>query len=210
MNTKPILSNWSQFAKMSMLSLLLTAAIPIAAKADFAVGSTSTQPIVTVVRQDFPAATGWRITSKGGIYSPETAKDLQQFFSTITGAINSMNFLNGTSWSTTDNVDMSIWGRLKATSTIPGFVHVSALKNTLFRLTNLNVATIKDTAMVNPAAFGLAFEYGNFGPKVNKTAPYAAGQIYLFKTARSVAKYGAIRVVKSGGSEAIIEVIVQK
>jgi hypothetical protein len=174
-------------------------------------GNENTLPIVTVIKNNFAGTTGWRITWKGGSYSSETVHNVQSIFSTITGAVNSVNFLNAVSWGNTNNADMQLFfGKLKATAEVTQLVNETALKQTLFRLSNWNVAMLEDAAKNNPINFAVGFELGFFGPKVTVTGNYSAGQIYLFKTDRPQPKYGAVRIVKYGGSESIIEVVVQK
>lgn len=174
-------------------------------------GQENTLPIVTVIKNNFNNATGWRVTWKGGIITSENVHKVQSIFSTVTGAVNSVQYLNGTSWGTTDNADMQLYfGKLKATSKVSQLTNVSGLKETRFRLSTWNVATLEDAAKNNPLAFTAGYELGNFGAKVLETGNYSAGQIYLFKTDRPQPKYGAVRIVKFGGSETIIEVVVQK
>lgn len=169
-----------------------------------------TQPIVTITRNEFSGARGWRISWRGGLFEPENGNAQRRIFSTVTGALNSVNFLNASGVANTDNADMYLWGRLVAPSQMGSLNQVGVLKNTKFRLSNWNVAALENAARNAPANFGWAFEFGFFGPIVNETAPYQTGQIYLFKTDRPQAKYGAVRIVKWGGAETIVEVVVQK
>ncbi|MES2733042.1 MAG: hypothetical protein V4714_14935 [Bacteroidota bacterium] len=178
---------------------------------DITSGQENTLPVVTVIKNNFNATTGWRVTWKGGIITSENVHQVQSIFSTVTGAVNSVQYLNGASWGNTDNADMQLFfGKLKATSKISQLTNVSGLKETRFRLSTWNVATLEDAAKNNPLAFTAGYELGPFASKVLETGNYSAGQIYLFKTARPQPKYGAVRIVKFGGSEMIIEVVVQK
>jgi hypothetical protein len=179
--------------------------------ADISGGQENSLPVVTIIKNNFNATTGWRLTWKGGSYGSDNVHKVQSIFSTVTGAVSSVHFLNGASWGTTDNADMQLYfGKLKATSTVSQLKHVSALKETRFRLSTWNVATLEDASKNNALAFTAGYELAPLGTKVLETGNYSAGQIYLFKTARPQPKYGAVRIVKSGGSETIIEVVVQK
>ena len=178
---------------------------------DIGSGQQNTLPVVTVIKNNFSGATGWRVTWKGGIITSENADRVQSVFSTITGAVNSTEYLNAVSPGNTDNADMQLYfGKLKATSEVSDLTNVTELKETRFRLSTWNVATLEDAAVTNPQNFGIAYELGAFGSKVLETGNYSAGQIYLFKTDRVPVKYGAVRIVKTGGAEKIIEVVVQK
>jgi hypothetical protein len=174
-------------------------------------GGENTLPIVTVIKNNFSQTTGWRITWSGGVITPETAQKIQSIFSTITGAVNSVKYLNATSPANTDNADMQLFfGKLRATSEISQLSNVGSLKQTKFRLSTWNVATLEDAAKSNPLNFTAGYEFGFFGPKMLETGAYIGGQIYLFKTDRPTPKYGAVRIVQYGGAESIIEVVVQK
>lgn len=178
---------------------------------DITSGQENTLPVVTVIKNNFTGATGWRVTWKGGIITSSNANSVQTIFSTVTGAVNSVKYLNAVSPGNTDNADMQLYfGKLMATSEVDDLTHVAHVKDTRFRLSNWNVATLEDAAVTNPLNFGIAYELGAFGAKVLETGNYSAGQIYLFKTDRVPAKYGAVRIVKTGGAEKIIEVVVQK
>lgn len=178
---------------------------------DITSGQENTLPVVTVIKNNFTGATGWRVTWKGGIITSSNANSVQTIFSTVTGAVNSVKYLNAVSSGNTDNADMQLYfGKLTATSEVDDLTHVAHVKDTRFRLSTWNVATLEDAAVTNPLNFGIAYELGAFGSKVLETGNYSAGQIYLFKTDRVPAKYGAVRIVKTGGAEKIIEVVVQK
>lgn len=178
---------------------------------DFKNGQENTLPVVTVIKNNFNATTGWSVTWKGGIITSENVHQVQSIFSTVTGAVHSVQFLNASLWSNTDNADMQLFfGKLTATSKISQLTNVSALKATRFRLSTWDVATLEDAAKNNPLNFKVAYEFSSPESKVLETGNYSAGQIYLFKTDRPQAKYGAVRIVKTGGSETIIEVVVQK
>lgn len=207
------LVGWAQALQRIALALLLVASSLVSTRGqagDISPGPVLPLPIVTVIKNEFSGARGWRISWAGGILGDSTAKNWRKIFSTVTGSVNSVNFLNATGVVNTDNADMSLWGRLSATSKLGELNQVGVLKNTKFRLSTWNLATLENAAKVNPATFGVAFEFGFFGPVVTETAPYQTGQIYLFKTDRPQPKYGAVRIVKWGGSETIIEVVVQK
>lgn len=174
-------------------------------------GTPNPFPTVTVIKANFSNATGWRITWKGGSYNAENVNKVPSIFSTINGSVHSVHYLNNTAWLNTDYADMQLYfGKLVATSKVPQLTKVNALKDTQFKLSNWNVATLEDVSKNNPNAFGLAFEFGFFGAAQTQTGNYSAGQVYLFKTDRIPAKYGAVRIVKTGGAEKIIEVVVQK
>jgi hypothetical protein len=177
---------------------------------DFKNGQGNSLPPVTVFKNNFNATTGWNVTWKAGSYSSDNVHEVQSIFSTITGAVHSVKFLNG-DWSDTDNADMELFfGKLTATSKVSKLTHVSGLKATRFVLSKWTVADLENAAKNNAQTFTLAYEISPPESRVLETGNYSAGQIYLFKTARAQPKYGAVRIVKTGGDEKIIEVVVQK
>lgn len=166
-------------------------------------------PVVTVVKKDFAKAKGWRISWKGGSYTSETVQKVPSIFSTITGAVHSIHFLNNTSWGNTDNADMQLYfGDLRSTSNLASLTQKSGLKKTTFKLSGMKVADLEEAATKDPAKFGVIYTLA-FDAAAQVKKDYKAGQIYVFKTDRSPSRYGAIRIVSTGNPR-IIEVVVQK
>jgi hypothetical protein len=171
-------------------------------------GAQQQLPTVKVIKQEFTHAKGWRITWNGGIVSSDNWTKIQSIFSTVTGSVNSIHFLNNTSWENTDNADFMLYsGDLTATSEISQLTKKSALHATTFKLTSMKVNELEDAAKNNPNLFGTIYALA-FDQATTTKPDYKAGQIYVFKTARASAKYGAVRVVSM--SPRVIEVVVQK
>ena len=165
-------------------------------------------PIVTVVKNDFDKAKGWRITWKsvGGEAPP--FKKVQSIFSTVTGAVNSIDYLNGTGWHNTDNADMMLYfGDLSSTNKVSQLTQESGLKKTRFKLSGMTLADLENAAKNDPTKFTAVYTFG-FDAAAEVKEDYKQGQIYVFKTDRNPAKYGAVRIVSM--SPRIIEVVVQK
>jgi hypothetical protein len=175
---------------------------------DFEQDSGGNQPLPTVevIKKDFANAKGWRLTWKGGVITDENATKVQSIFSTITGAVNSIDFLNNTSWGNTNNADFMLFNGLKATSAISQLTQKTALHATTFKLTSMTVSDLENAAENNPNLFGLIYAWAFDAPTTTKS--YQAGQIYVFKTDRVPAKYGAVRIVSM--NPRVIEVVVQK
>ncbi len=166
--------------------------------------------IKKVIKKDFPGAKGWRVVWGGGTYTSENAHKVPSIFSTITGAVNSVHYLNNTSPQNTGNADMQIYfGNLKATSQINSLTYNNHTKKTRFKLSGMTVNDLQNAAENNPGLFGLIYEW-DFDEPVGtlQTGNYQAGQIYTFKTDRIPAKYGAVRIVSTNPKT--IEVVVQK
>jgi hypothetical protein len=166
-------------------------------------------PIVTVIKKDFDEARGWRITWKSVAGSDPTPQNkVQSIFSTVTGAVNSVDYLNGVSAKNTDNADMMLYfGDLRSTHKVPQLTHKSGLKKTQFKLSGMKVADLEDAAKNDPNKFGVIYTLA-FDAAGEVKENYKEGQIYVFKTDRTPAKYGAVRIVSM--SPRIIEVVVQK
>jgi len=165
-------------------------------------------PVVTVVKNDFAKAKGWRITWKGGSYNSLTADKVQSIFSTVTGAVNSVDFLNKTSWGNTNNADMMLYfGDIQSTKSVSQLTNSSGTKHTSFKLTGMKVADLENYAKNDPAKFGIVYSLA-FDKAAEVKNDYKSGQIYAFKTDRTPARYGAVRIVAM--NPRIIEVVVQK
>ncbi|OUC15504.1 MAG: hypothetical protein B0A82_06035 [Alkalinema sp. CACIAM 70d] len=181
----------------------------VASLADFEQnpGNNQSLPVVNVTTQNFTNAKGWRITWTGGVISDTNWTKVQSIFSTVTGAVNSIQYLNNTSWGNTDNADFMLYFGLKATSEVSQLTKANALKETHFKLSSMTVTDLANAAQNNPNIFGLVYELG-FDQATTTKPNYQAGQIYVFKTDRNPAKYGAVRIVSM--NPRTIEVVVQK
>lgn len=164
-------------------------------------------PIVTVIKQEFPDARGWRIKWEGGSYTSETSQKVQSIFSTINGSVHSVHYLNNTSPGNTSNADMQLYfGDLKSTKQVSQLMNGTTRK-TSFKLSGMTVAQLEDAAKNDPSKFTAVYTFG-FDVASEVKDDYKAGQIYVFKTDRMPAKYGAVRIVSL--NPRVIEVVVQK
>jgi hypothetical protein len=73
----------------------------------------------------------------------------------------------------------------------------------------MTIAELQDAAENNPGKLALAYEWDLNEPTgALSIGSYQAGQIFTFKTDRTPAKYGAIRIVDK--MPLTVEVVVQK
>lgn len=167
-------------------------------------------PTFKVIKQEFTSTKGWRIIWDGGSYSSENWTKVPSIFSTVSGAVNSIDYLNKTSWNNTNNADIGLYfGKLQAPSEIKELNQKDGLKATKFKLSTLEVKDLETAAKTNPQLIVNAYNSDDEQP-VNTTPKYKVDQIYVFKTDRGEqSKYGAVRIV-SISSKTIIEVVVQK
>src|SRR5690606_23951263 len=114
-----------------------------------------------VIKQDFRNAKGWRIVWGGGEvdWGSDDVYKIPAIFSTITGAVNSIQYLNNTSPQNTDNADMWIYFSLNATSKISTLDYDNHTRKTRFKLSGMTVADLQDAAENNPGNFAFAYEW---------------------------------------------------
>ncbi|WPP50754.1 hypothetical protein [Catalinimonas niigatensis] len=162
-----------------------------------------------VIKRDFDGAKGWRIVWGGGEWDVSDVQKIPSIFSTVTGSVNSVLYLNNTSPQNTDNADMSIYFSLAATDQIGSLNYTTRTKKTLFKLSGMNVTDLQNAAENHPNLFTVAYEWDLNEPNGSLSmGNYQTGDIYSFKTDRAPAKYGAIRIVDK--SPLTIEIVVQK
>ena len=162
---------------------------------------------MTVIKKDFPQAKGWCITWKGGKYDSSTADKVQSIFSTVTGAVNSVHFLNSTSPGNTDNADMMLYfGDLKSTKSITSLTHKSGLKRTSFKLTGMKVADLEEAAKNNPANFTAVYSLA-FDKAAEVKDDYKMGADLRVQDG---SQSRPLRCYPDCLDESIIEVVVQK
>ena len=88
-----------------------------------------------IVKRDFREAKGWRIIWGGNIGGEyNVSQKIPGIFSTVTGSVNSIQYLNNTNYKNTDNADMWLFNNLKSTSETDGLTKTNYTKKTRFKL----------------------------------------------------------------------------
>ncbi|MEM9675252.1 MAG: hypothetical protein ACFB15_28535 [Cyclobacteriaceae bacterium] len=173
-------------------------------------GSNRIPTIKRITRQDFPDAIGWRISWFGGnLHSNNDFNKVPAIFSTVTGTVRSVNTLNNSSSQLTKDADMWLYNNLKAPRKLFNLDHLNHAKRTRFKVSGMKVSDLQNAAQNQPGLFGIAYEWDLNEPNGKLViSSYKEGQIFSFKTDRTPAKYGAVRIVKK--YPLILEVVVQK
>ena len=84
-----------------------------------------------IVKRDFREAKGWRIIWGGNIGGEyNVSQKIPGIFSTVTGSVNSIQYLNNTNYKNTDNADMWLFNNLKSTSEPDGLTQTNYTKKT--------------------------------------------------------------------------------
>ncbi|MEM6845721.1 MAG: hypothetical protein AAF944_27295 [Bacteroidota bacterium] len=180
-------------------------------------------PPAEVIRTEFSGATKWRITFNDPKFALKWA--YQRFFSTEDGTFHNLADLNS-SVSATNQVDMDfLFGYVQSPHQYDNHLtYPEAAVMTKFKPSDMSYWDLVVATELNPSAFETAFEsspfeavsfqpynYENYG---DESSLYQDGEIFLFKTDRNPARYGAIRIVEAsliyqGIGPRIVEVIVQ-
>ncbi len=180
-------------------------------------------PPAEVIRTDYAGATKWRITFNDPKYAFKWA--YQRFFSTVDGSFRNLADLNSSS-KATSRADMDfLFGFIKAPENFHNYLHYDAYApETQFKPASLSLIQLADITEYNPTLFqdefenspfyGTSFQPYNYELNGDESTFYENGDIFLFKTDRNPARYGAIRIIErsqiyQGIGPRIVEVIVQ-
>ena len=176
-----------------------------------------------VIRTIYPRATKWRITYNN--VDVNLGSFYQQYFSTLDGSFQTRAELNSSAKATTQaDMNLLFWfiaspDRYNHHLTYPKYASKTRFKPAEFGPWQLAAMTTG-----NQDQFEDAFERSTYGPTQFQPYNYELdgdgsdymdeGDIYLFKTGRDPARYGAVNVVKIadpylGTEQTVIEVTIQ-
>lgn len=179
-------------------------------------------PPSSVRKQEYPQATSWLVTWNNP--SEDYRFSLAGIFSTVDGSFHSINSLNQSSSDNTAKADMDLLpGVIQSLENASYLVHEPYAKATRFKPSGLSLLGFMNAVETNPALFQQEFENSPYFSTNRQPYPYdgsdwvyyQTGEIYLFKTGRKPAVYGAIRIVDAtnvwtGTSPRVIQIVVQK
>ncbi|MEM9674577.1 MAG: hypothetical protein ACFB15_07400 [Cyclobacteriaceae bacterium] len=180
-------------------------------------------PPAEVIRTEFSGATKWRITFNDPKFELKWA--YQRFFSTVDGSFRNLADLNS-SMKATSRVDMDfLFGYARSPHQYDNHLtYPEAAVMTKFKPSDMSAWDLAVATELNPTEFQTAFESSpfeavsfqpyNYDKYGDESSLYQDGDIFLFKTDRNPARYGAIRIVEAsliyqGIGPRIVEVIVQ-
>jgi len=174
-----------------------------------------------MVRTDYPLATKWRITYN----NVGLGHSYRRFFSTLDGSLRTMDELNN-SRKATARADMNImfWyvsslEEFDNFLTYPEYISATRFKPATFGPWQLAAMTVG-----NSAQFKAEFDHNQFGATPFQPYNYELngdestyvkkGDIFLFKTGRTPAQYGAVHILEKanpflGTEQTIVEITVQ-
>ncbi len=168
----------------------------------------------------------WKVPSMASGSFPHKDHDFWDncagFLSTVDGSLRSINELNNLGWEATADTDMYIpIGKLRSPSGFP-LVHAAHRRATFFKLSNMTSEEMMSMAHHSPNNFEEAYEENPASPEglvpydpYDHSAFYQEDEVYVFKTGRNPAKYGAIRIIDGPSYQANsfsivqVEVVVQ-
>jgi hypothetical protein len=174
-------------------------------------------PPSSVVKQEYPQATSWLVTwNKGNCYSCN--RDSQaNIFNTTDGTFHSINSLNQSAPENSAKADISLVRDNFIQNLRKLMWYDELVPATLFVPTDLTPTQFANAVQNNPALFEYEFENGPYVPtdlqpyenEHGDLESYQTGDIYLFKTGRTPAVYGAIRIVDAT-SPRVIQIVVYR
>jgi hypothetical protein len=179
-------------------------------------------PPSSVIKQEYPQATSWLVTWNNPI--EDYIYSLAGIFSTVDGSFHSFNSLNQSSQENTAKADMVLLpGRIQSLEGASVLVHGAFAPATQFKPSGLSLIGFMNAVQNNPALFQQEFENSPYFSTELQPYPYdggdwvyyQTGEIYLFKTDRTPAVYGAVRIVDAsnvwtGTSPRVLQIVVQK
>jgi hypothetical protein len=166
-------------------------------------------PPSSVVKQVYPQATSWLVTWNN--VKDDYYNSIAGVFSTVDGSFHSFYSLSQAATETIANADMSLVNHRFIRNLTNGHTYSEFAPATLFKPSTLSPLEFAVAVQNNPSLFQQEFENSPFVPTGHQPYPtqesglvvYGTGQIYLFKTDRTPAVYGAIRIVNGDINSAI-------
>ncbi|MFC5537723.1 hypothetical protein ACFPQ1_25625, partial [Rhodocytophaga aerolata] len=181
-------------------------------------------PPSSVIKHEYPQVTSWLVTWNNPL--PDYRYSLAGIFSTVDGSfhsVHSLNQSNKSSWANTAKADMYLFpGNVEALKNASYLLHGASAPATQFKPSSLTLVEFINALQSKQGFFQQQFE--NSPDEATPIQPYNydgeadyydSGDIYLFKTGRTPAVYGAIRIVDAtnvwtGTVPRTIQIVVQK
>lgn len=162
-------------------------------------------PPSEVLREEYALATSWTVTWNHPYFDNIYA--LASIFNTTDGTFHSYNSLNASGQDLTAKADMALlFGKVSSVENHTYLVNKAFAPTTRFKPSSLTLLGFVTATQINPHLFKTEFEDNTIAPthfqpynyeaNGGDNVYYQSGEIYLFKTAQTPARYGAIRIIE--------------
>lgn len=162
-------------------------------------------PPSEVIIEEYTQATSWTVTWNHPYFQNRYA--LASIFNTNDGTFHSYNSLNASGQDLTAKADMALlFGKVTSVENHTYLEHKAFAPATRFKPSSMTVLGFINATQNNPHLFKEAFEDHTYEPthfqpynyeaNGGDNVYYQSGEIYLFQTDQTPARYGAIRIIE--------------